>query len=101
MVISPEELYIRDKSYSSAVVTNRGEKWLVDEIVGERKVGRGHQYLVEWFGEGCLTWVLKHIAPQCWSLYSWVDNVYVQFFSQLSPKIELYGVRGLNTTKVV
>ena len=48
------------------VVMDKGEEWFIDHVVNEQKWGRGHQYLVQWIGEGPETvWLPRAELKDC------------------------------------
>ena len=67
----------RVRRHPGTIMTENGEvEWWVDEIIDERKRGRGYQYLVRWVGEGPEhdLWLPRREIEDCEALDNWLES---------------------------
>jgi hypothetical protein len=65
----------RFRQHPGTIITEDGEvEWWVEEIIDERKRGRGYQYLVRWVGEGPEhdLWLPQREIEDCEALDKWL-----------------------------
>ena len=70
------------QSQPNTVVTENSEEWFINQIVDERKRGRGYQYLVWWVGEGPEKelWLPQSELEDCEALDVWLKSVGCSWF---------------------